>query len=632
LIVNTFLYRICLRMLILPLSIIGVCINAQVDYSAIMKAYDVKFYFFNLSVSNRSTNISGNVTIQLVINDHSIDSLVLELTDAALVDSVHVDSLKIPFAHSGDYLRFSAAEIDKEADHHEISVFYSISTPQPDANRGVSTEVTPEGRSYTWTLSEPFYAKNWFPCKQELTDKVDSAYLFFTVDDSLKVGSNGLLQNIVSLNDGKLRYEWKTRYPMVYYLPSFAVGDYLDYSFTAVIEGNEEVLVQNYIYNDSSFLNQVKADVDITADLITLFSQKMGKYPFLQEKYGHCIAPLGGGMEHQTMTTLGSFEFGLVAHELAHQWFGDNVTCSNWQDIWINEGFASYAEYIALEGLKSYAECNSWLVDASSLVMSQPDGSVAVPESELTNDNRIFNYRLTYRKGAYIIHMIRHELNNDDLFFRALETFQEQFTDSIASANDFRYTLEQLSGQRFENFFNQWYYGEGYPILNFSWKQKNDSLIINVEQQVSAPSVTAIFEIPIDIRVFYLGGDTLIRIFQHLPSQTFHISLKHRVYNITPDPELWLLRVIEGIERILPEDSSKFYVFPNPTTDVLYVENFDLGLPYTIRLFNNNGALLFEKESAETFTAIPLSGYPKGIYQVVVNRESHKEVFKIAKQ
>ncbi len=101
------------------------------------------------------------------------------------------------------------------------------------------------------------------------------------------------------------------------------------------------------------YFKQNKAAIDKTGDLILLYSDLFGDYPFANEKYGHCVAPFGGGMEHQTMTTLVNFSFLLVAHELAHQWFGDFVTCSTWQDIWINEGFASYAEYLANQYLKS---------------------------------------------------------------------------------------------------------------------------------------------------------------------------------------------------------------------------------------------------------------------------------------
>jgi aminopeptidase N len=622
------------RIFILTLLLSGISVNANYiikNYTSYLAAYDVKFYFLDLKVSNLSPAVSGCTTVNLELNGTGSDSLALELTDNAQIDSILANNQRIPFSHSNDFIRFATSSIKVKSNMLTVSVYYNVPDSQPTADRGVTTKAFTHGKSITWTLSEPFYSKNWFPCKQVLTDKADSAYLYFTVADSLKVGSNGLLQRVVPLGNGFVRYEWKTRYPIDYYLISFAVADYLDYSFRASVGENDSVDVQNYLYNDSSYFRDVKDDVDITAPLISLFSEKYGKYPFANEKYGHAVAPIGGGMEHQTMTTLVNFEFILVAHELAHQWFGDHVTCSNWQDIWLNEGFASYAEYIATENFKSKEESNTWLSDAQSLVMSEPDGSVYIPDSEVTNDNRIFNYRLTYRKGAYLLHMIRHELNDDNLFYNILKIYQQKYADSTASAGDFEHTLEELSQRSFNTFFKQWYYGEGYPILSIKWEQFNDSLSISIDQQTSAPSKTSFFEIPIDFKVFYLGGDTTIQVLQDTPVMRYTVPFHKRVYNISPDPENSLLREIRSVARILPDDSVRFAVFPNPANDIVYVENFDIGLPCTVRLYSIGGVLLFEKESAEVFTPITISAYHKGIYQVIITRGNHKEVFKIAK-
>ena len=201
-----------------------------------------------------------------------------------------------------------------------------------------------------------------------------------------------------------------------------------------------------------------------------------GTYPFISEKYGHCVAPLGGGMEHQTMTTLANFNFLLVAHELAHQWFGDYVTCGSWQDIWINEGFASYAEYIACQYLQSQTNADLWMADAQTYVKSETDGSVFVPEAFSTDEERIFDYRLSYKKGAAIIHMIRGELQNDSLFFSILRDYLDRYKNDVATGEDFKEVLEEKSGRDFTAFFNQWFYGEGYPSITVNWKHEQDTL------------------------------------------------------------------------------------------------------------------------------------------------------------
>jgi len=600
------------------------------NYTGSMAAYDVKFYFLDLHVTNMAAKIEGRVGVYVKLLSIT-DSLVLELVDEACVDSIHLNKNIVPFIHSNDYIRIKLADTLAPGDLLDIDVFYSLTDASAPNDRGISTRKLPDGKSLTWSLSEPFYSKNWFPCKQVLSDKADSAYMFFTAADSLLVGSNGVLRDIVPLDSNQVRFEWVTKYPLAFYLPSFAVADYFDYSFKAKIEGYDSVLVQNYIPDDSSFLAKNRADINTTAPLITLFSEKFGPYPFRNEKYGHCIAPIGGGMEHQTMTTLENFDFILVAHELAHQWFGDYMTCSNWQDIWINEGFASYAEFIAVESIKSADEKKEWLNDAFSLSMSEPDGSVHVPDQDSVNDDRIFDYRLTYRKGAYIIHMIRHELQNDSLFFLVLKTSLQRYANSTVTAENFKSILEEISQQSFETFFNQWYFGEGYPILSIKWTQVNDSLKIFLDQQVSCPSRTPFFEFPIDFRVFYLNGDTSITLRQSIPEMVCAIPFDKRIYKISPDPDNWILKEIRSVERILENDSVRFSVFPNPASDIFYVENIDFGLPFTARIFDSNGIQLYEEESAEAFLQIPISTLTKGVYQVVITREKHKEIFKLAR-
>jgi len=181
--------------------------------------------------------------------------------------------------------------------------------------------------------------------------------MFLTCDDDCMAGSNGVLTNIVELPNNKKRFEWKSNYPINYYLLSYAVAEYQDYSIYAHPEGSEPILIQNFVYDNSYYLSGNKEDIDHTIDLIEVFSDKFGFYPFVNEKYGHCLTTLGGGMEHKTITTLVSFGFGLVAHELGHMWFGDYVTCATWKDIWINEGFVSYTEYVAAENLFDKRRC-----------------------------------------------------------------------------------------------------------------------------------------------------------------------------------------------------------------------------------------------------------------------------------
>ncbi len=387
--------------------------------------YDVQFYFLNLNVSDSSTYLSGSTLIRIKSLVSQLQNIVFDFSVKLVTDSVTVNNHKVQFSHALDELTVTLANPADSGTTMNVEVYYHGLGKNSRVTEGIYNKYNVTwDKHITWTLSEPFSALNWFPCKQSLTDKADSVYMFLSTDKALKAGSNGLLTASVPLPGDRIRYEWKCRYPIDFYLISFTVSNYMDYSFYAHMKNyNDSILVQNYIYNDSTFFAQNKMNIDRTAEMISLFSDLFGPYPFRDEKYGHCVAPFGGGMEHQTMTTLVNFSFLLVSHELAHQWFGDAVTCSTWQDIWVNEGFASYAEYIASQYLNSQNDADVWMNSCTSIVKSMAGGSVYVPDNSVNDENRIFDYRLTYKKGASIIHMIRHEIGNDSIFFDALKGY-----------------------------------------------------------------------------------------------------------------------------------------------------------------------------------------------------------------
>jgi aminopeptidase N len=624
------MHRLCKYTILcfLFISVFGNKLGAA-DHAKEMELYDVKFYFFDLCVSNDIPGVDGSVALDIQVLSDELDSIVLQLVDSAIIDSILVNQINTHYLHSNDFIRIPV-EGTSAGDMLTVRVYYHLMDISEPNNRGISTYRSSDGRSLAWSLSEPFYAKKWFPCKQILTDKADSSYLFFTVRDSLMVGSNGLLRNKVPLDSGWVRYEWVTTYPMAYYLPSFAVADYLDYSFYAKLNAGDSVLIQNFIPDDSSYLALNKEAIDATAKIIEVFSSAFGLYPFLKEKYGHCVAPLGGGMEHQTMTTIDNFDFELVAHELAHQWFGDYVTCNDWQDIWINEGFASYAELIAIEAIKP-AERNDWLLDAYSLSISENGGSVYIPEVDSANDDRIFDYRLTYRKGAYLLHMIRHQLNDDSIFFAVLRKFIATYGNETAGAIEFRNILEELSGRSFETFFNQWYYGEGHPVFSIRWEHSNDSLKIYLSQHGSSPLITPFFNVIVDFKISYFGGDTLVKFYQDQSEMVYSIPFNKKVYKISLDNENWILKEILSTKRILTDDSVRFSIFPNPANDVVYVENVDIGLSFNVEIYDSKGVLFHKATTAEVFMQIDLENFLKGVYQVVVSRKNHQEFFQLVK-
>ncbi len=331
----------------------------------------------------------------------------------------------------------------------------------------------------------------------------------------------------------------------------------------------DSVLIQNFIYNEPACLTANQSNIDLSDDILELFSEKYGLYPFHEEKYGNCLTELGGGMEHQTMTTIGGFSFGLNAHEMAHQWYGDNITCATWSDIWINEGFASYSEYVSAQYLISQSSANSWMSSAHNYVMSSNGGSVYVPESEIYygNEWRIFDGRLSYKKGAAIIHQIRYLVNDDNLFFEAMQNYTEEFTDSIATGLDFMNSMEASTGLELDSYFDQWYFGEGYPTYSVEYSYNSIGMFIAVSHTTSS-SVTPFFDLPVEVKLnFGAGVDTVFRIPITDNISYIQTEITDDIILLQIDPNNWIINhtggVTVGTKEI--ENTMEFVVGPNPT-------------------------------------------------------------------
>lgn len=619
----------------LPLKSIFAKYNWQSKY---LFNYDIKFYFLNINVDAKKPNISGNV--QLWIKPLPLkDTFAFELSRVMTIDSILINNKKLnKYTRNFDNVIFIQPSTPKNS-ILKVNVFYHGKVQSGGFFSGVSTQYTQTWEKWvTWTLSEPFSAKDWFPVKQDLQDKADSAWIFLTTDSNYMAGSEGLLTQTVNLPNGKTRYEWKTRYPIDYYLISFAVADYMQYNIYQKDreDSKDSLLIQNLIYNSNLYLAQNKSKIEATKGMITLYNKLFGKYPFQKEKYGHSLTELSGGMEHQTMTTLGSFNFDLVAHELGHQWFGDNVTCATWSDIWINEGFATYSNYLAEYYLKGKANGTLFITKRQKNALKN-NGSVYIPESQIYpgNEWRIFSGQLSYDKGACIIHMLRHEINNDTLFFNILKSFQDKYKGSTATGNDFKNITDSITGINFDYFFKQWYYGEGYPVYEIVWGKTNDTIEIK-SVQTSTLEKPALFKMWIDYQIkFNDNTDTLIRLQQTDTIQIFKIKSDKKIKNIIVDPNHWTLQKIALLTTSV--NSNKYHtkeiVIPNPIKNNLSIYfKDDNNKTKEIIIYNVKGQQIIRKKSIAKKVNIPFLNFPKGIYIVKIKINNVIKTKKIIKE
>jgi aminopeptidase N len=597
--------------------------------NSLLDHYDVTFYFLDLNVENNTVALSGNVTIKAVSTVEGLDTFAFELVSAMTVDSVFVDGIQHAFQHSNDMGTVPLISSIPPGTSFSVKIYYHGTPPPGQDNSGVFTDssITYHKR-VTWTLSEPYAAKEWWPTKQDLGDKADSVWVFLTTSPENKAGSEGLLSGITGMPNGKFRYEWKCRYPIDYYLVSFAVADYQDYSLYAHPAGTaDSVLIKNYIYDNPFCLSDNKVAMDQTAQLIELFSQLFGLYPYINEKYGHCLAELGGAMENQTMTTIGHLNFEIIAHELGHMWFGDKVTCATWSDIWINEGFATYTDYLAHHFLTTPFYDSVWLKTVNDKVKLEPGGSVYVPATELGNVSRIFDERLTYQKGALLLHMIRFELQNDDMFFNVLKTYVQEYGDSVATGDNFRDWLESFSGKDFTDFFNQWYYGEGYPIFDIVWRQDVDTLTI-ISTQTASTNITSLFKMLVPYHlVFKDRTDSTLLLRQEVNLETYKIQVNRAIDHIEFDPDQWILHKLNSISSGLEETENPLYftLGPNPARGYMCI--FFAHLPekyYNLSISDLAGRMIKKQLMKNTDQIVDISLLSPGVYLVSLSDGTSK--------
>ncbi len=593
------------------------------EQNPLLHKYDVSFYKLDVHVEPNNQFIDGMVTIKAEVSSQSLDTLVLELKHNMNVDEVLVNNELCNFDHTGNEIHIYPDEPFQEGAYFKVQIIYSGSPVSDGFFSGMHTGTTPYGDPVMWTLSEPVNARQWWPCKQVLEDKADSVHVFITTSQQYMTASNGLLKNIVQLPDNKVRYEWKSNYPIAYYLISLAVTKYKEYNFYAPLSSpGDSVFVQNFVYDHPDVLPTHQVGIDRTKYFMELFSQLYGDYPFSTEKYGHAMAPMGGGMEHQTISTMSSFGYNLTSHELAHHWFGNNVTCATWNDIWINEGFATYSEYLAIQHLEGQADADNWMKNTHNSVISKPDGSVYIPISETTDVWRIFNGRLSYRKGSSILHLLRFEINNDELFFDIFREFQDRFKDSVATGDDFREVVDDLTAQNWEWFFEQWYYGEGHPRFNIKWYQEKDSVFIIMNQQGSAEN-SLFFKTSAEFKLISNDKDSIFRLFQSEKDQSFSFYYPYEISKIVFDPRGWLFKEYES-EAAVPGELKPpaLSVYPNPFTTHIYVKVDGIeesGEYYYINIFNNKGQKVYGETISPSGTKIESSCWSSGLYIISVS-------------
>lgn len=528
--------------------------------------YDLKYCSINWSVDPAVRFIAGNIQY-FFLHDDSLSHFNLELSDSLTVDSVIFQTLNLNFIHQNNLLSVPFMPYLQAGQLDSIRVYYH-GVPNSSSFGSFETDVHgPNNVPVLWTLSEPYGARDWWPVKQDMNDKIDSLDIFVNTPVAYKVASNGVLVG-ETINASIKTTHWKHRYPIAAYLVAFGVSDYN--VFTQQAQLSTGILdVINYVYNEDS--TEAQIGINTMLNHLVYFDSLFVPYPFMNEKYGHLQFNWGGGMEHQTISFVGGFSYELLAHELAHQWFGDMVTTGSWQELWLNEGFASYCTGLCYERFSPQLYWKIWKSNQIDFITSSPGGSVFATD---TNDvSLLFDARLRYSKAAMLLHMIRFKIG-DTHFFNAIRNYLSNplFQYAYARTSDLKSELESESNQNLNEFFNDWYWGEGYPSYQLQYHQDMaNSMQFTLNQTQSHPSVS-FFEMPVPIKFKNSSSDTTI-IFDHFYSgQSFSFQLPFQADSVIIDPDQWLVckdNVVTETRQV--QIRSQIKAFPNPGLKVLNV-------------------------------------------------------------
>jgi len=581
--------------------------------------YDIIYHRIYWEVDPSQLYIKGFITSYFKTLTPDFSAVHFDMIDELTADSVLYHNNKQSFTHQAGLLKINLLSPLNTGTLDSVTVFYQ-GVPLSGNGFGTFEINTHDNTPILWTLSEPYGAKDWWPCKQTLIDKIDSVDIYVKTPSVYKVGSNGKLIFEKISGDSKLTY-WKHRFPIATYLVAIAVTNYSSFSdYAKVNEQNDTVEILNYVYPES--LEWAEPMAKYTVDAIELYSSLFIPYPFYKEKYGHAQFGWGGGMEHQTMSFMGGFSPDLIAHELSHQWFGDYVTCSNWHDIWVNEGFAVFCESLCQEYLhpENYL---SWKNGRMKYVLDNAkSGSIYVEDT--TDISRIFNYALTYQKGGLIIHQLRNQIG-DTAFFSGIKNLltHDDTKAGFASATQVKEYLEAAADTNLTTYFNNWYYGQGYPKYSLAWNQDvNDTVHITISQKTTHSSIS-FFAMKVPLLLKGAENQSLVVFHNTQNNQSFTCKPGFFVTSIEFDPDYTLIAPHPAtfVVSIPNEELEKtISIAPNPANSLLTIKSGKNTPIIGIEIVDVSGKQLFREKYAHQSKKIEvnISKIPNGIYYVKI--------------
>lgn len=597
--------------------------------------YDIRYQRLELDIDPAVLFVSGSVTTHFVALQN-MNTITFDLNRITNTSNVNYNNrIQVGSVMKGNTpLNFTINDSSKEL---IITLPQTISAGTLDSlavsYAGVPDQVeqafiksTHSGTPIIWTLSEPYGARDWWPCKQSLNDKIERLEVKLRTPNIYTAVANGIQTSVVFHSNNTKTTRFVHDYPIPAYLVAIAVTNYQIFTQNYGIAPNNFPIV-NYLYPEN--YTSASNSLSVTIPIMELFEDLFEAYPYKNEKYGHAQFGWGGGMEHATVSFMGSFGRSLIAHELAHQWFGNKITCGTWKDIWLNEGFATYLDGLVVEHLDGQSAFVSWKNSKINNITSLPSGYVYLQDSDLSSVSRIFSSRLSYNKASMVVHMLRWVMG-DANFYQALRNYlaDPMLAYGYAVTTQLKSHLEAVHGSSLSEFFNDWVYQQGYPTYQVNATQNGTTVQIQLNQTTSHVSVP-FFEMPVPIRLVGSGGQVQNEVLNHTFSgQTFSVNVPFTVQEVLFDPDKHLISRNNTVT--LGENSfitSPLGLYPNPTSDVLHIEigNENIILGEIWSMLGQQIDIFYQK-------SLSIAHLPTGIYWIKVQTSEGWKTGKLVKK
>jgi aminopeptidase N len=537
------------------------------------RTVDVQHYLLNVTFDPERREVRGSVSVSMsALNDGltaiELDAGPMEIEAVSIYDVENPRAL--PFNHDGETLRVELPRALVEGESVTLDVSYAARPKSglyfvgPDADY-------PDRPSQVWSQGESEDNHHWFPSVDFPNDRATSEERY-TVPAHWTAIGNGELIDERDNGDGTRTFHYRMNVPHVSYLISVVAGEFERYA-----EDFDGIPVEYYVPRGTGKETALRS-FGTTVDMLEFFSERTGvRYPYDKYAQSCAIDFIYGGMENISATTqtaetlhderaaLETDSWGLVAHEAAHQWFGDLLTCANWSHAWLNEGFATYWENLWREHYQGRDEfLYRMLQDRDSyLAEDREDYRRPIVEYRYTDPMDLFDAHL-YPKGAWVLHMIRGVLG-DELFFKAMRHYTRTFREQVVETHDLRRAIAASTGVDLERFFDQWLYHGGHPELKVSrrWDADEQVLRLRVDQIQTVDAMTPLFRLPLRVAVDTDSGTVLQTLHLERASQDLTLRLESEPRLVRIDPEHSVLFELEH-ERPVAEMLLALERDPNP--------------------------------------------------------------------